>query len=133
MPCSERACRIVAPPALGGEAALNPGTAVFQIDRVVWIWGGFATQRGASPLTTTASRARKCGLFHVWCVRFFYTRLPGTPRGVRIHRFVMGGVTALIQPGEAVAQWLGRQGLGGGCLMADTGMPSLCLVLISTC
>ena len=49
--CSERAC-----PALGGEAALNPDDAVFQIDRVAWIWGGFVTQRGASPLTTTAYR-----------------------------------------------------------------------------
>uniref|UniRef100_UPI001CF9CBDF hypothetical protein n=1 Tax=Pseudomonas sp. AF03-9 TaxID=2849867 RepID=UPI001CF9CBDF len=30
--------------------------AVFQENRGAWIWGGFATQRGASPLTTTALR-----------------------------------------------------------------------------
>ncbi len=43
----ERAC-----PALGCEAAPGTNTAPFQTERIVWPWGRFAAQRGASPLTT---------------------------------------------------------------------------------
>ena len=45
--CGERAC-----PALGCEAAPGTNTASFQTERIVWPWGRFAAQRGASPLTT---------------------------------------------------------------------------------
>ncbi|OXS20150.1 hypothetical protein CGU37_20175 [Pseudomonas fluorescens] len=46
--CGERAC-----PALGREAAPNPGTSVYQINHIVW--SGAASQPTASPFTTTQS------------------------------------------------------------------------------
>ncbi len=47
--CGERAC-----PALGCEAAPKSGTSECQLKPHRLEWGCFATQRGASPLTTTS-------------------------------------------------------------------------------
>ncbi len=55
--CGERAWRIVAPPALGGEAPLMKTNAVCQALLSAWFWGCCAAQRGrcddsTSPLAT---------------------------------------------------------------------------------
>ncbi len=55
LPCSERAC-----PALGGEAAPNQATRIYPDTRWCPYWGGFAPQRGASPLTTKHLLLRAC-------------------------------------------------------------------------
>jgi hypothetical protein len=52
IPCGERAC-----PALGCAAAPIQQNAVHQVLLSGWLWGRYAAQRGASPLTTGSSLA----------------------------------------------------------------------------